>query len=379
VPTGWGTEVEDYARRLAGGFGVVDFVYEPIIEERGSGSREISDGLLICGEDGLIMQVKSRQPEQASHDTPERAESWLRRHASEGADQAAGTRRRLTSGGSTTFRSLRGYERTLDSVRPWPAVVILEHPAAPPNVQIEQRESTLFLTLGDWYALNERLRSTAAVIQYVERTLAVKPHPPLGGEQLRYDALAQADATAIGGAYPLLPARSLDEDARIHAAFVEDLIEKVWAQDGELSWQDPDEYRLIVEVLDRVLPAARATLGNRMLRTFLVSVQTHGRRSFLVKDQFQNAVFAFVYDVVRNASAKIHRAQVVALTSVRHQQALETGAGTDLKTLGVGILHDDALGRQYTFVLARGQLDVSAEVTMKINDEFGLFDGSGVG
>jgi hypothetical protein len=51
-----GAVVENYARRLAGGLGVPDFVYTPTIVTKGSGNREVGDGLLVAGDDGLVVQ-----------------------------------------------------------------------------------------------------------------------------------------------------------------------------------------------------------------------------------------------------------------------------------------------------------------------------------
>jgi hypothetical protein len=74
-----GNSVEDYARRLAGGLGVRDFVYEPVLVQRGGGSREISDGLLVAGADGLILQVKSRERPVDEGDSEDRAKAWVER------------------------------------------------------------------------------------------------------------------------------------------------------------------------------------------------------------------------------------------------------------------------------------------------------------
>lgn len=77
----WGTRQEKYARHLAADLGVADFVYHPTTVSTGQRTREISDGLLISGESGLILQVKARTPDAASGDDPERAGRWLRKNA----------------------------------------------------------------------------------------------------------------------------------------------------------------------------------------------------------------------------------------------------------------------------------------------------------
>src|SRR4051812_44601212 len=65
---------------------------------------------------------------------------------------------------------MRGYQRTLPPVDDWPAVVIIEHGSAP-DVALEHDARTAFMSLEDWLHLHFRLRSTAAVIDYVERAL----------------------------------------------------------------------------------------------------------------------------------------------------------------------------------------------------------------
>ena len=55
----------------------------------------------------------------------------------------------------------------------------------------------------------------------------------------------------------MLPTEVLAEPESVYAALIDDLIEKVWPQDGPIPWQDPDEYRLIVERLDCSWAAGR--------------------------------------------------------------------------------------------------------------------------
>jgi hypothetical protein len=70
--------------------------------------------MLICGDDGLIMQVKAR--DEPHRDTRARAEQWIRKNAEAARGQADGTRRRLAQSRTVTFTSARGYTRTLSAV-----------------------------------------------------------------------------------------------------------------------------------------------------------------------------------------------------------------------------------------------------------------------
>ncbi len=372
-----GANTEQRAREIAALLGVPDFIYRPLLERKGQTQREISDGMIICGEDGLIMQVKAR--ETPDRDTPTRAEQWVRKSAGAARKQADGTRRRLAQPRSVTFTSLRGYSRTLSSVKGWPAVVVVDHPLAPAGIQLPQSESTLWITIADWHELHAQLRSTAAVISYARRALESGLHPPLGQEEDRYLALARADAAAYGGSssVPMLPLEALDEQDAAYAALVDDLIEQVWPQDGPITWREPDEYRAIVECLDRVLPAMRATLGRKITATLQAAIAADGRRSFLLYDTSQEARLLFVFDVLHDGEPEDRlRREIVLLASVRQHQALESGAEPDSVTLAVGIFHSTGRGRQYSFALVGSPPPpVPEDLRAEIERRYGILRG----
>jgi hypothetical protein len=322
-----GADAEQRAREIAALFGVPDFVYRPLLERKGSTHREISDGMVICGEDGLIMLVKAR--EAPTRDTPQRAERWIRKNAQAARRQAEGTRRRLAQSRSVTFTSLRGYRRTLSAIEGWSAVVVIDHPSAPPQIQLPQSADTLWITIGDWHELHNHLLSTAAVIAYVKRALESGLHPPLGSEADRYLALARADAAAHGGpsSVPMVPIGVLEPHDALYAAVIDDLIEMVWPQDGPIPWREPDEYRAIVERLDRIPPAMRARLGRKIVTTLEEAIATEDRRSFLLYDTSQEARILFVCDVLGDREPEDRlMGEITLLASVRQHQALESGA-----------------------------------------------------
>jgi hypothetical protein len=369
-------DVEEHARSIAGLLGVPDFVYEPVLEPKGTGQREVSDGMIICGDDGLIMQVKSRDSSIA--DTPERAEQWIRKNAQAARMQADGTRRRLGERREISFTSLRGYELTLGGSHEWPAVVIIDHDAIPPGVQLPRSTNTLWIALADWRELHAHLRSAAAVISYVSRALECVLQPALGDEVGRYAALAHADAAAPGGpaSVPLLPLRVLEGSEASHAEVVEGLIEKVWPQDGPISWLEPDEYRAIVERLDRIPPAQRARLGAKLVATLADAVAAEARRSFLLYDTSQDARLAFVCDVLRDEEHEERlMAEVALLASVRQHQAVEAGAEASSVTLGVGVLDGGRRGLQHSFALIGSPPpDVLGDLRRQIERDYGTLD-----
>lgn len=349
-----GREIEEYARRLAAGLGVPDFVYRPANVRKGSASREVSDGLLVADGCGLILQVKSRESGAAATDTVDRAQRWVIKKAVDGKRQADGTRRSLRMGGP--FVSMRGFERLLPPVTDWPAVVLIDHPSAP-NVELPRHRDTMWLTMADWQALHFLLRSTAAVISYVHRALATDLHPRLGYERLRYARLARADAeyASRSGALPILPSKPLTEDEVLAVAVFGDLVERV-ADPTNTPW-DAEQYLYVVELLDRQPVLLRVEIGRKMLHTWQTVRVEGGRRGFLAVDRRVGDRIVFVYDIGDENEAdsdEDHIASVATYGAVRHTEALETGAKPETNTLAVGVRHNEELGRRYAFALFQG-------------------------
>lgn len=71
-----GLAKEARVRGTVAELGVADFVYDPLFVLRGRARKEVSDGLLICGDQGAILQVKSRASSAADADTSESAARW---------------------------------------------------------------------------------------------------------------------------------------------------------------------------------------------------------------------------------------------------------------------------------------------------------------
>jgi hypothetical protein len=231
-----GQQVEDYARRLAGNLGVRDFVYKPIVIQKGKGSREVSDGLLVAGDEGLILQVKSRDPEAAKLDPLSKAEAWCVKNAAAAVRQAEGTRRSLATG-NVAVRSLRGFDRILPDASSWASVVIVDHPSDP-EVMLPPTPNTLYISVNDWRNLHRWLRSTWGVIGYMRRAVDSGVDVALGREQDRYEVLAEADLHALGSltSFPTLPPYRIAGAEAWDAALFEDLIERLADPEGATGW-----------------------------------------------------------------------------------------------------------------------------------------------
>jgi hypothetical protein len=286
LPPQQGQVVEEYVRRLAGDLGLPDLVYRPTVVQTGSGNRERSDGLLICGDDGLIVQVKSRDGGAAQGDDLERAERWCRKNGLEAERQGKGTRRAFNQG-PVELENMRGYSRLVSPGPDWPIAVVLDHPLNP-RVVFDEAEGTLFLTLDDWHGLHAMVRSTAGVIDYVRRALQSSVQIPLGLESERYAQLAAADAewaASRPGAVPLLPLAPPSGSARLAADLFDDLVERAADSRDATAW-GVDEYVATVEELDRTPILSRVDLGSKLLQTIrAVDKAGKGRRGFLSLDR----------------------------------------------------------------------------------------------
>lgn len=339
-----GQVVEEYARRIAAGLGVPDFVYRPVVSVRGKRRREISDGLLVVGESGLILQVKSRAADIGYEDTPERAASWCQKEFSAAQRQGDGTRRELAAS-EVRVQSLRGYERVLPASSDWPVVVILDHPLDPPLHLVGSR-GTLVISLNDWLVLHQVIRSTASVIEYVRAALASDIDVPLGGEGTRYSQLVERGLWR--GRKPL------SERDAVGLDFYDDLIEKV-ADSENIGW-DPTEYLHIVEALDLTTVSSRAVIGRKMIATFMAMASDRIRRSFGVFEDGRRIVF--IYDSNHSdwygPDGENFTLEVQVYGALRHAHAVEAGGDPETPTLAVGVLHDDQLGRRYAFAFHAG-------------------------
>lgn len=188
-----GKAAEDATHTAASMWGMPDFVLQPAVRQKGSGVRELGDGIIVLGELGLVLQVKSRE---ATGDKESRECRWIKKQTRKALSQARGTIRKLDAE-PTTLTNMRGREVELDGsdVR-WLSVVIIDHDSPPRQLPTtaEELSDAVVLLRRDWEFLFDQLRSTHAVSRYLRR-VAGDPLE-LGDEPLRYHHLAALDANA---------------------------------------------------------------------------------------------------------------------------------------------------------------------------------------
>ncbi|MFC7533160.1 hypothetical protein [Actinoplanes sp. GCM10030250] len=146
---------EGMARWAAGNGALPHFLFRP--EEPGA-------TLLLSGERGVMVQVVRRTEPNA---WAVREQAWL-------AEQVAAAGRRLDQGwvGRQWFGSERGGRVEVDPAAvTWSGVLLVDHPALPPGVQLvrEAARGPLVVFLRrDWELLLHELRSAAAVVRCLD-------------------------------------------------------------------------------------------------------------------------------------------------------------------------------------------------------------------
>lgn len=225
-----GLAAEEATRSAVAQWGLPDFIFRPVRRRQGSGNRELGDGVIVVGGRAVVVQVKSRNTDAVASESRER--SWIDKAIDKATRQGEGTVRGLRSR-PTEMVNLRDRGIVLDaSDYKWLCVVIVDHSNPPDNYIASPPASnvpTLALLRADWEFLFEQLRSTNAVLEYLERIADADPIA-FGDEPVRYYELAEADATAkpivmdpallAGGehvSFPLLPREPAGhDDQRAH-------------------------------------------------------------------------------------------------------------------------------------------------------------------
>ena len=256
-------------------WGLPDFVFPPVHERKGSGVRELGDGLVVVGSKGIVIQVKSRQ---ATSGNDQRERNWLKKQSNKASGQASGTIRALRSGPPRKLVNGRGRSITLSgSIIDWVGVVILDHPSVPDDIESEttsSREKAVLLLRRDWEFLFDQLRSVSAVVDYLHRTKDASRH--LGGEPANYFELALADdaamsqevpkwAAGFGGqhiSHPVLPTEPVGSDESATHSLYRMMLDDI----AESPFDSDETQRLqVLTWLDRLSVTYRSELAELLL------------------------------------------------------------------------------------------------------------------
>jgi len=367
-----GLAAESAVQDAAATWGLPDFVLRPMIERKGAGVREISDGLIVVGKLGAIVQVKAREVEPRS---AERESLWLTKQIRTAASQVHGTARRLAAG---PLRMTNGRAREVTVDGPgvaWVGVVIVEHPD-PPAFRVPALDGdtpVVVLLRRDWEFLFGQLKSSHALISYLHRV--AESTEVLGEEPHRYYELASKDAIAEPAAIdpallgrgqvrsvpllPYAPAGTGDEEAHAMIRMVcediattkfdevhEDRRVRVLASiDSAPVGHRTDLGRLL---LDSLQQARRVESGTTMWRSRILRASDAG-------DQLGFAVCSTLDNVTLTAFR--------AWTELRHDERKESEDITKATSIGVLLTPCNNGKRPWdtTMISVSGDLELSDE------------------
>lgn len=381
----WGQLSEEAARRYAAEFGVPDFVYDPVILPKGTGSREVSDGLLISRERGIILQSKSRDRAAAADSSSQIA--WARRRIVEAARQVRGTRRTLASVSELQLISRRGHSLTLsaDSERIWPGVVLLDLPDCPSGIDATCEDpAAIVMTLNDWYALNHRIRSTCGVIDYVHRVIDARPvYVELTDEATRYDNFAAADEELVRreGGYPILPSKGLSlGEEQILATFDDWIDSDIAVATGPNGNSDPEATRRAVEVIDAIPVAMRVEIAQNILdRVRKADIGDHAVSGLVHLPLARNRLL-FFFDRAINWSSHDHFATYAFdYAATRHEELNDLyGPGGSLLLARMSF-ESGHVFRTFVFIEGTAEnLEPPSEARRSILERHGMLTSGGI-
>ncbi|MYC68648.1 MAG: SEC-C domain-containing protein [Acidobacteriia bacterium] len=358
-----------------------DFVYDPVEVPKGDSTREVSDGMLIVGDRGLILQVKSRDP-SADRDSA-KVSRWAMKKASEAVRQVQGTRRTLETT-KVTLRSRRGHELVLEPPQTWAGVVLLDLDPVPDGLRIcSDDDDTIIMTLADWHELHYMILSTSGVIDYVERVVEQGIENDLGHEWDRYRRFAEADSISANkpGYEPVLPLNPLSDNDRICANVLDEWIDSdIAATPVDNGRYTADQVRSAVETLDSIPILLRVQIGEAMLSRVRDSVRSGEPRSTLLTID-SPARLLFFTDVSGNWNNKWRYLEphLTTYTAVRHEQ-LEEHYGPGETLLLARVERDDGSVWR-TFVRIAGSakaLSLPPDVRWGICAQFGILTAEGI-
>jgi hypothetical protein len=361
-----GEAAEEAVHDAAAIWGLPDFVYRGRVIEVGSGAREIGDNLLVIGEVGVVVQVKRRD---APTFDPARERSWIEKNTQAGLRQARGSIRRLKRG-PLELTNARGRTIKVDGRRlRWLSVVVIDHPQ-PPDTAVPSFDAALpavVMLRRDWDFLFDQLKSTHAVVGYLERVVAEPV--ALGEEPARYYQFALADHQAEPGpidpalvrggravSAPLLPLAAHPNDWRPHL-LVRSIFEDI-AISPAPEVDEADRLSILAE-LDRLPVNHRADIG-RFLEDGLEKTVEAGEdetvwrlRRFVGGLERVHLAFG-----VCSQFSEMHRELFGWWVQLRHFEHCKLRGDTDITTVGVLLTprHDGVRAFDTTMFAVRGQL-----------------------
>lgn len=372
-----GSGAEEATHEAAAIWGLPDFVYRPVVVRVGSGARELGDRILLVGESGVVVQVKSRQGGSGDRD---REGAWTRKATAKAIRQAKGTIRSLLAS-PVRLQNGRGREVMVNGADyQWLAVVVLDHHGLPEDLTIELGAGDLpyvVLLRRDWDFLFDQLRSTHAVVRYLNRVAGMDARP-LGQEAVRYYELAAADLAApardldprilgdsgVPFSVPILPLTPAGREDRPAHMILRIILEDIAGSSISGGATESERIRVLADI-DSLPVAHRTALGQLLLQMMQEVVQMPNGK---VMWRFRRFVFddrrlQLGFGACTTFDAELQGAFRYWVALRHHELAKSLGSADDLVTVGVLLTprHDRLRPWDTTMASVRGEVPLTAE------------------
>jgi hypothetical protein len=367
-----GGAAEEAVHDSAAIWGLPDFIYRGRIVAVGSGAREVGDNLIVVGHVGVVVQVKSRAAPSAD---VERERRWIEKNVQAALDQARGSIRRLQLG-PIELTNARGRTIEVDGSKlRWLSAVVIDHPSRPGEVPVPSHDPNapaVVMLRRDWDFLFEQLKSTHAVVGYLER-VAADP-VALGEEPARYYQLALADheaepsvidpALVVGGrtvSAPLLPLAAHPADWRPHL-----LVRSIFEDIAITPAPGVDEANrlAVLAELDRLPVNHRAEIGRFLEDGLAKTVEAKDDETVWRFRRFVGGLerVHLAFGVCSQFS-QMHRDLFGWWVQLRHHEHYKARGDNGITTVGVLLTPRDDGARAFdtTMVAVRGELQFSEE------------------
>lgn len=375
ISPSYGEWTEEHVRATARRQGQPDFLFAPVVAEKGSGTREIGDALLWLGHQLVIVSVKSRNIERLGQDSEERARAWLTGAIAEAGRQIDGVARTLRESQGITLQSERGvqvpweWERVTEIY----GALVVNYTPPPEFVPALNTSMPSFCLLAtEWDFLLETVYSTSGVVGYVAERTSRAMAAPLGCERDVFAVLADAERTGLPPEFPegRPPAGSWDRLSEQHPevlfgahrddrfAFIIDAM-IAGAADWDPEWSsslDAHSYLAVAEALERIPRLTRIPLGKRVMEKSHLAHE-EGRPRYFVAHLPGGQLFFLAHPGDRKARQSSLQQFVVAV----HTRRLGEGAPSGFFTLGVATEPYPNEGRSHDFFHISGGFRLSTE------------------
>lgn len=367
-----GVAAERAVHEAVATWGLPDFVMKPQVERKGSGVREVGDGLLIAGDVGAIVQVKGRSVEVS---TPDKEGRWINKNVDKAIKQVQGTYRRLQQSPIDLENGRGRLLHIVPSAVKWVGVVIVDHPQIPAQHLLSAIGAplpTIVLTRRDWEFLFEQLKSTSAVIQYLFRVETSSEY--LGEEPHRYFDLASLDAAvlpkksdstieALGMVFshPVLPMEPAGVQHPREFGLIRLICEDIASIDSDQS--TPEREFEVFAAIDALPVTSRVELGALLYSELNREHETDGirwrARTFLPSTPSGHQVSFVVCSVFNEVTANAFKAWLM----LRHTEREQTENIATARSIAVLLTprSDNARPWDTTLLVVEGDLQLSDE------------------